>query len=102
MKKFMLICTVFLSLNLSAQLPSEKPMDEMISPAAKSKLQTTKQRNFSPAELPSNRPLPKDVPSVRKKASSPHLTEKAVQAILPSNSADDWKVPHTPKRKRNK
>jgi hypothetical protein len=102
MKKLALICIVFMALKANAQLPSEKSTDELNSPAAKPKLQSTKPRNFSPTELPGNAPLPKMAIGANRKLSSlSKIGKQKTQGKLPSELDDDDLQVRVPKPKRN-
>jgi len=101
MKKLLAICIAFIGLHANAQLPSEKPIDELLPPAAQQNLNRSKQQSFSQAELPSTATFPKQYMLKNKKPSAA-LTQKELQNQLPSNRDIGWPITQTQKRKKKK
>lgn len=103
MKKLIALCIVFIGLHANAQLPSEKPIEELLPPSAKKKTSGLKHQSFSfsQAELPSVATFPNQFILNHNKRSSA-LTQKELQAQLPSNSEMDWPIIPAQKRKKKK
>ena len=99
MKIFALIGFLFFAAKSNAQLPSEKPVDEIYSPVVKQKLQATKAGKTSRHSLPSNAALPKQATAAKRTTSTTAVFNKQeFRRQLPSNSDNMLPVTHPPKK----
>ena len=99
MKTLLGLCIVFIGFKANAQLPSEKPFEDLISPAVNQKFIDRKPQKVSHAELPSNAPLPTQATTSNRNTS--YLSKATVQhRKLPSATEINWERKQASVRKK--
>jgi len=102
MKIYTLLTLLFFATVSNAQLPSEKPLDEIYSTAVKQKLQPVKSSKATNEDLPSNAALPKQATIAKTKTVTKAITNGQEIRRQRSGDPDNLLPPiHPPKKHRN-
>ena len=101
MKIFILLSFLLMTMQSNAQLPSERPSDELVSTVAKQKLKDTNTKRVSKSALPSNAPLPEVAVAYRKTSALPQGSQMKQRRKSPSDASDEDIFKHLSKRKTN-